>query len=908
MKNSRQFVAVMKANHVPAEYLERLSGGHGLNGCTMKKIAVIIFTFAAQALALVAEPQDIVFKAGIDGSDQRYVELMPPGFDPQIPHDVVLAFHGHGSDRWQFIKDGRGECKGVLDVAEKFGMIIVAPDYRTKNSWMGPQAEADVLQIIAELKQRHHVGRVFVAGGSMGGTAALTFTVLHPELVAGVCSLNGMANLIEYEKFQEARTASFGGSKTEVPEEYRKRSAEFFPEKFKMPVAFTTGGKDGVVPPESVLRLAEKLQQAKGKVLIIHREAGGHSTTYEDTVAAMEFILREAGCRTTDERNALRIPLEVKSANTDLLADAQVFGKAIDWALKYDSALTDADMRLLKHAGVRAKERAAAIAAHTPTWTTKKGKVMRGFFSAVDGSAQPYGVIVPRKYDATKPMRLDVVLHGSSKPVGMSELKFIARFDEGDGETKSAPDVNYIELHPLGRVENCYRWAGETDVFEAIEAVCRNYKIDRDRIVLRGMSMGASGTWHLGLKHPDRFVAIGPYCGYVDTHRFSETPIPGFIKVGPLPAYQEIGLHMLDSVDYVANAGVVPAIAAIGDKDVFFQAHVLMGEAFQKEGLTMVNLISHGTGHVIDPKTHAEQMRRIGEYADRGLNHDPQQLRFVTWTLKYNRCDWLELLNLGRHYERAEFRASVVGDGLDVSEADNITRFAIHRPLSQMHIAGAEIPLPPHQSDDVLVFTKTSDSWSCDGSRDQIKLTGKRPGLQGPIDDAFATPFLCVRGTGRPWNVAVNAWANENLKRFAYEWSCYMRGDLPVKNDTEVTAADVLDKHLILFGDPGSNSWIAKALPNLPMTWTRDEVRLGDVTQPARDHTPVFICASPLAQDHYLVINSGHTFHEKEFAAFNYLLFPRLGDWAVMKIGAEEKVVRAGYFNESWRKAGVVAP
>ncbi|MFO0970119.1 MAG: hypothetical protein U0793_31595 [Gemmataceae bacterium] len=44
--------------------------------------------------------------------------------------------------------------------------------------------------------------------------------------------------------------------------------------------------------------------------------------------------------------------------------------------------------------------------------------------------------------------------------------------------------------------------------------------------MLRGMSMGASGTWHLGLKHPDRFVAIGPYCGYVDTHRFSETRSP----------------------------------------------------------------------------------------------------------------------------------------------------------------------------------------------------------------------------------------------------------------------------------------------------------------------------------------------------------------------------------------------
>src|SRR5207253_3235196 len=134
----------------------------------------------------------------------------------------------------------------------------------------------------------------------------------------------------------------------------------------------------------------------------------------------------------------------------------------------------------------------------------------------------------------------------------------------GDEPAKAAPDAKFIELHPLGRVENCYRWAGETDVFEAIEAVCRQYKIDRDRIVLRGMSMGASGTWHLGLKHPDRFVALGPYCGYVDTHRFSQTPLDNFVKVGPLPEHQERGLHMLDSVDYAANAGVVPAIACMG--------------------------------------------------------------------------------------------------------------------------------------------------------------------------------------------------------------------------------------------------------------------------------------------------------------------------------------------------------
>ena len=183
----------------------------------------------------------------------------------------------------------------MRDTAAKFGLILVSPDYRARTSWMGPTAEADVVQIIAELKQRHRIGRVFLAGGSMGGTAVLTFTALHPELVAGVCSLNGTANLVEYENFQDARTVSFGGTKSEKPDEYCKRSAEFFPDQFTMPVAFTTGGKDESVPPQSVLRLAEALKQAKRRVLSLHRENGGHSTSSEDTMMAMEFMLREAG-------------------------------------------------------------------------------------------------------------------------------------------------------------------------------------------------------------------------------------------------------------------------------------------------------------------------------------------------------------------------------------------------------------------------------------------------------------------------------------------------------------------------------------------------------------------------------------------------------------------------------------
>jgi hypothetical protein len=109
----------------------------------------------------------------------------------------------------------------------------------------------------------------------------------------------------------------------------------------------------------------------------------------------------------------------------------------------------------------RGTERVTALASNQSPWTTKKGKVVRGFVSAVDGSTQPYGVIIPKNYDGTKPMRLDVVLHGSSKPVGMSELKFMSRFDEGDDDKGYA--LRLISSNCIRLVESRTATAGRRD-------------------------------------------------------------------------------------------------------------------------------------------------------------------------------------------------------------------------------------------------------------------------------------------------------------------------------------------------------------------------------------------------------------------------------------------------------------
>ncbi len=250
--------------------------------------------FNGRTIARSADPaiRDEQFTSTVDGTLQRYVLVLPASFDAVRRHDMLIALHGHGSDRWQFVTAERGECRAARDVAARHAMLLVSPDYRATTSWMGPAAEEDVVQIIAELKARYQVGRVFICGGSMGGSASLTFAVLHPDLIDGVASLNGTANHLEYDNFQDAIRASFGGTKAEIPLEYKNRSAEYWPERLTMPVAMTASGRDTVVPPESVLRLAAVLRALDRPVLLIHRPEAGHETSYDDAVAALEFALQ----------------------------------------------------------------------------------------------------------------------------------------------------------------------------------------------------------------------------------------------------------------------------------------------------------------------------------------------------------------------------------------------------------------------------------------------------------------------------------------------------------------------------------------------------------------------------------------------------------------------------------------
>jgi hypothetical protein len=599
-----------------------------------------------------------------------------------------------------------------------------------------------------------------------------------------------------------------------------------------------------------------------------------------------------------------------------ILAEVEIFHKAAVWIVRHNEFYHKDSADWTEKVLDRGLLRASQAAQGEGPWFHQAGiEELRAYRSQIDGSVQPFAVTYPADYgkDPRKKWRLDVVLHGRDSSI--SEVKFL--YQHGTGKA-AAKGQEFVRLDIYGRGNNAYRWAGETDVFEAIQAfqtveqgLGRQALLDPTRIVLRGFSMGGAGSWHIGLRHPDRWCVIGPGAGFTTTHGY----------VGKMPdqlvPYQEKCLRIYDAVDYAENAANVPVVAYGGSDDPQLQAAKNIEAKLKPLGIPMKLLVAPGLKHEFPAAWQKKAEELYAEYTipGRGREEYPNKIRFVTYTLKSPSCAWVEILGLGKHYEQARVEAEKTDAGFTLKTA-NVRSLRLR---VQDLDAGAKVPvkidgqqLSPRvrgsQNQLFIYLERHGERWAEALPQrlfvDRLRRLQKTTGLQGPIDDAFTTGFLCVRGTGKPWHTATQAYIDADLKRFRAEWDTYLRGDLPVKNDEEVTDDDINSKNLILFGDPNSNSILAQIADRLPMKWTREAIELAGKSYAASEHVPALIYPSPLNTARYVVINSGHTFHAPDFQGTNALLYPRLGDFAVLKLGKDALDVTpatAGLFDEFWQ-------
>src|SRR5262245_2982851 len=459
-------------------------------------------------------------------------------------------------------------------------------------------------------------------------------------------------------------------------------------------------------------------------------------------VPAQERVELEAGLQ------HLRAAIE-KLRDNSLLPDVLIYHEAVRYALQYNEFFKPDEIAKARTLLLHGEQRARELAEGKAPWTTATGLIVRGYVSKIDKSVQPYGLVVPASFSPNSPhrWRLDAWFHGRGET--LSEVNFLS-----DRETKPGEFTprDTIVLHLYGRFCNANKFAGEVDLFEALDAVKRQYQIDENRIIVRGFSMGGASTWQFGTHYAGLWAAIAPGAGFSESAQFLRLDLTG--ENAP-PWWEQKLFHLYDATDYAGTLSGTPVVAYNGENDGQKQAAYMMERAMAEEGLRLIRIVGPKTGHSYHPDSKVEIDRILDAIAERGRDPYPRKVRFTTWTLADNLMKWVTLDALGQHWERARLNAEIVGDSAVNVETGNVVAFTLEMGPGGCPLDAARKPVVTIDGQKLTVAAPMSDrSWRAHFRKsggqwavvDSAVAPGlhKVQGLQGPVDDAFLDSFIFV--------------------------------------------------------------------------------------------------------------------------------------------------------------------
>jgi dienelactone hydrolase len=657
----------------------------------------------------------------------------------------------------------------------------------------------------------------------------------------------------------------------------------------------------------------------------------------EDRAASMRTSLGQL------QEKIAAINASKDAAAKSLLPDVMIFERAVRCALDYQEFFDVKDLDKADTLLIEGIKRADQLLAGKPEWITQKGLVVRGYISRIDNTVQPYGVVIPPTYaiDHSVPTRCDIWFHGRGEK--LSEVNFL--WDRMKNPGEFTPD-HTIMLHPYGRYCNAFKFAGEVDVLEALEDVQKHYRIDEDRISVRGFSMGGAACWQFATHYADRWFAANPGAGFSETPQFLKVFQKEELK--PMPWEQTLW-NLYDCDKWALNLTHCPTIAYSGENDSQKQAADVMEKALAERQIFLRHIIGAGMGHRFDASSKNLIEQSLASIAKSGRQPNPEIIHVSTTTLKYNSTHAATIDGLIEHWKPAYLSvwwklSDTAGSRepqIQIS-TENVSSFSIeylaaHLPPTvrryfherQPMLNGIKVTvlrsedlrksaefgsvvkvesLAPAKplSDDSIRFSYHFDEksgWKSGPAPDGLR---KHHNLQGPIDDAFMDSFIFVRPTGTAANEAVGKWAEAELTRAIEHWRRHFRGDARVVNDVDLTDEMIQSSNIVLWGDPKSNSVLAKIADKLPIQWTTDKVTVGEKSYDAKNHAPILIHPNPLNLNRYVVLNSSFTFRDYAYLN-NARQVPMLPDWAVIDLNTPPnaiwpgKVVEANFFDEQWK-------
>jgi pimeloyl-ACP methyl ester carboxylesterase len=272
----------------------------------MKTSIFLLITVMTTSINMIAAPAKLEnpitagivqheFKSSFDGSAQTFLEKDFGDGDSKVTRLVFVYLHGALSHQDQ------GVTAGIYNrTFEKWGeelarrsAVYVCPEYRG-NSWMGPAAEADVLDLLRLLTKRFPGRRLILAGGSMGGTSALIFASRHPEELDGVIALCPATDpALMFGVFPEHFVESYGGSPEKVPQVFSGRTSRSRVDALaSLPLAIVHGSSDAIIGVEHSRILVRELRKCGARCHYTEIPEGDHDSPLQIPLfVLLDFVM-----------------------------------------------------------------------------------------------------------------------------------------------------------------------------------------------------------------------------------------------------------------------------------------------------------------------------------------------------------------------------------------------------------------------------------------------------------------------------------------------------------------------------------------------------------------------------------------------------------------------------------------
>lgn len=148
-----------------------------------------------------------------------------------------------------------------------------------------------------------------------------------------------------------------------------------------------------------------------------------------------------------------------------------------------------------------------------PNTAVSAQPIETGFLNRTLGANYRYQVYVPPGYTPEKLWPVILFLHGAGER-GVDGL-FQTEVGLGSAIRQHVDRVPAIVVFPQSYPNTIWTGLTEDQALNALDRAVSEFNGDSQRLYLTGISMGGFGTWNLAMRHPEKFAAIAPICGWI---------------------------------------------------------------------------------------------------------------------------------------------------------------------------------------------------------------------------------------------------------------------------------------------------------------------------------------------------------------------------------------------------------